>query len=109
MAEFQTENITSTATGSATGSSIAWPGGVGNCAITGTYSSGTAKLQYRLNPNFNFVDVGTHVTGTADFGGNFELPQCTIRAQVTGIAGTSPNLDVWVGVNKVRDVKKDFS
>lgn len=70
------------------GSAVAWPGGRGVFSVfAGTFAGATVKLQWSLD-NSNWLDVDqsgdTYVTKTAAGAGAFELPECWIKAVVSG-------------------------
>lgn len=71
---------------SATGSWVLWPGGRGAVKMTGTWSSATAKLQYRRDKNDAAgVDVdATNAALAANGMFGFELPPGEIRIAITG-------------------------
>ena len=63
---------------------VDWPGGAGTFCVYGTWAGSTAKLQFSPDLGTNWIDVGSDVTFTADNVGNFQLPQCKIRLNVSG-------------------------
>jgi len=69
---------------SATGSGVAWPGGIGAFQALGTFGGATVKLQALLVDGSTWSDVGVDVTLTAAGMGGFLLPPCLIRAAVSG-------------------------
>jgi len=81
---------------SATGSAVLWKGGRGMFSAVATWGGGTVKLQILLPDGATWVDVDksgdTFVTLTADGLGEFELPSCSIRANIA----TSTAVYAWV-------------
>lgn len=82
-------NITLISNGAATGGAKPWRGGRGVFSVPdGTFSGATVKLQWRPIGATAWLDVDrigdAFVTLTAAGGGGFELPQCDIRAAVSG-------------------------
>lgn len=78
-------------------SAIEWAGGQGHFAVFGTFSSGTAKLQYSLigDEEAGYKDVDTtDLSFTADGHGNFTLPPCHLRVNLS--SATTPDLDVFL-------------
>lgn len=71
---------------SATSAGFPWPGGRGVFAMPAATGSGTVKLQWSPDGGTTWLDVDrsgdTYVTLTAVGAGLFELPPCTIRANV---------------------------
>lgn len=76
-----TQKLDFLSNGSATSSALPWRGGKGTflCKATGY---GTVKLQVLGPDGSTWIDVGTDTTLTADGGGNFELPPCSLRVNV---------------------------
>lgn len=68
----------------ATGSAQAWPGGVGSFLVAGTFTGATVSLEVLGPDGSTYIAVSANTTLTAAGGGNFMLPQSTIRASVTG-------------------------
>lgn len=69
------------------GPSFVWPRGRGHIAATGTWGEASIKLQYSFDLS-TWIDA-TDDTGEvkvleANGGFNFELPDCYVRAYVTG-------------------------
>lgn len=83
---------------SATGSAVAWPGGLGSFSLpAGTIGGATVKLQWQPDGT-NWVDVDrspdTYVTFTSTgLSGLFQLPPANIRAAVSG--GTPSALNAY--------------
>jgi hypothetical protein len=72
---------------SATGAAVDWRGGKGTFSVySATFGGGTVKLQWSPDGGTTWLDVDksgdTYVTLTAIGAGNFELPECKIRAHV---------------------------
>jgi hypothetical protein len=78
------ERFTLISNGSATGSSVKWPGGKGTFVVTGTFGGATITLQFLGLDNTTWVDVGTEATLTAAGMCGFECGAGLIRAKVTG-------------------------
>ena len=82
----------------ATGSSATWGGGYGVFYCTGTFGSGTVKLQASYDNGTTWLDVDkspdTYVTFTANGHGEFTLPPCLVRANVSGATGASLNAGI---------------
>jgi len=73
--------------GSATGAAVQWRGGKGCFTVySATFGGGTVKLQWSPDDGTTWLDVDSgddaYVTLTAVGAGNFELPECQIRAHV---------------------------
>jgi len=82
-------NITLIDNGTATGPAKPWRGGRGVFSVpNGTFSGATVKLQWQPIGSSTWLDVDqggdTFVTLTAAGAAGFELPQCSIRAFVSG-------------------------
>lgn len=79
------------------GPAAAWPGGTGVFGVTGTFSGTTAKLQASLDLGATWVDVDRSgdvwCTLTAAGFGRFTLPECFIRAVLTG--GTPASINAY--------------
>lgn len=69
---------------SATGSAAIWPGGRGTFLVAGTFGGTTVTLQVLGPDGSTWLAVGTYTTMAAAGGGNFDLPQGQIRANVSG-------------------------
>lgn len=75
--------------GAATGSAVDWPGGLGTFVVDrGTFSGATVALQASYDGGTTWLAADrsgdTFTTFTAAGHGLFELPECKIRALVTG-------------------------
>ena len=70
--------------GSSTGNSFVWRGGRGHFAVSGTFGGSTVKLQFLGPDGSTWIDAGTYTTLTSSGGGSFDLPECQIRAAVSG-------------------------
>lgn len=83
---------------STTGAAFSWPGGRGVFSAIGTFGGGTCKLQWSPDSGVTWLDVDrsgdTFVTFTAAGSGGFELPQCSVRAVLSG--ATTPALSAAV-------------
>lgn len=93
--------FTAQAADGSSASTIEWPGGEGVFAASGTFGSGTCKLQWSADyPSAaaTWLDVDrsgdTFVTFTANGSGAFDLPHCWIRANLAG--STAPSLNATV-------------
>lgn len=73
--------ITLASNASADGAWFAWPGGMGEFRVEGSFP-GTVKLQCK-GPNGTAQDVGTDTTLSAAGGGIFYLGAGEIRAAIT--------------------------
>jgi hypothetical protein len=68
-----------------------WPGGEGNCAVQAAdFDSSTVKLQVSYDGGVTAIDVGPDVSFSANGIGNFILPQCQLRFNVSGGTPTTP-------------------
>jgi hypothetical protein len=72
-----------------TGSAVAWPGGPGTFIVDrGTFSGATVALQASFDGGVTWLPVDrageTFVTFTAAGAGNFALPECHLRAAISG-------------------------
>ena len=76
-------DLTLLSNAAATGAWLKWRGGQGLFTAEATWNGATVKLQFRT-VNDTVLDAGTDTTLTADGGGRFFLPQCEIRAFVSG-------------------------
>jgi hypothetical protein len=84
---------------SGNGASARWHGGRGVFAAYGTFGGGTVKLQWSPDDGTTWLDVdnGTsYVTFTANGSGGFELPNCLIRASLSG--ATSPSVSAMASI-----------
>jgi len=70
--------------GSATSPSVHWGGGRGVFSAAGTFSSATVSLQVLGPDGATWLDAGVDTTLTAAGLGVFDLPDCYIRASVSG-------------------------
>ena len=78
-------NIPLLVNAAATGASFPWGGGRGAFVVDkGTFSGATVKLQLSIDGQITWVDVGTETTLTAAGGGRFDVPNCFLRAAITG-------------------------
>jgi len=82
-------NITLISNGTATGQAKPWRGGRGVFSVPeATFGGATVKLQWQPIGSSAWLDVDqggdTFVTLTAAGAGGFELPECYIRAAVSG-------------------------
>lgn len=73
---------------STTGTAHDWPGGEGVFTAGGTFTE--CKLQFQ-DPADAWTDVGEYTTLSAAGGGKFILPNCKIRASLTGGSGVYAN------------------
>ena len=69
---------------SSTGDAYLWPGGTGMFSAAGTFGGATVKLQFLGPDGATWIDAGLETTLTAAGGALFDLPQCQIRAAVSG-------------------------
>lgn len=76
-----TQKLDFLSNGSATSGALQWRGGPGTFLVKAT-GFGTVKLQVLLPDGATWFDVGSDTTLTADGGGNFDLPPCSLRANV---------------------------
>lgn len=67
----------------ATGAAVNWPGGKGFFSVVGTFGGATVSLQF-LGPDGATWVTPTDGSVTAAGGFVFELPQCNVRALVSG-------------------------
>ncbi len=92
MARIATAQTTNAAT-----DAIGWAGGPGVFSAWGTWGGATAKLQWSPDGS-TWLDVDrsgdTFCTLTANGGGGFTLPPCTVRANITGGTAASLSADV---------------
>lgn len=70
--------------GSATSAGMLWTGGRGTFMASGTFGGATISLQFLAPNGTTWLDAGTYTTLTAAGAGNFDLPQCKVRASVSG-------------------------
>lgn len=70
--------------GSATGSSVSWPGGKGTFEVAGTFGGATVKLQVLGPDATTWLDVGLETTMTAAGIAMFYCRPGLIRASVSG-------------------------
>jgi hypothetical protein len=71
------------------GSGVVWPGGAGTFSFyAGTVGGATVSLKWSMDGGTTYQAVDrsgdTYVTFTALGSGNFELPPCFIKADVSG-------------------------
>jgi len=88
---------------SGNGNSAAWDhvGGMCTCAFVGTFSSGTAKLQFSPDDGSNFYDVdATNAALTADGVFDVQIAACKLRVNLAG--ASSPDVDVYYQQYDVR-------
>ena len=84
--------------GTVTGNAFIWRGGRGHFAAAGTFGGSTVKLQFLGPDGSTWIDAGTYTTLTSSGGGNFDLPECQIRASISG-GSPSGIFAVAVGVD----------
>ena len=72
-----------------------WNGGVGSFLVTGTLGTATVKLQMAVTGTTVWTDVGNDTTLTAAGIGNFQLPTCKLRANLSSNS-TATNADADV-------------
>jgi len=76
-----TKNLILANNASATTPAVQWMGGTGVFTASATFGGGTVKLQFQSDSGA-WVDVGPYTTLTADGGGVFTLPPCSIRVNI---------------------------
>lgn len=62
---------------------IAWPGGYGSMLASGTWGSGTLKLQFTINGGTTWVDVAS-ISLTANGHKEFNIGSCHLRMNLAG-------------------------
>jgi hypothetical protein len=89
-------NLNETISSNANSTVIDWHGGDGTLASTGTFSSGTVKLQASVDGGTTFFDAkdgdGANLTVAADGAFSFSIGSCKLRANMSGAtvaAGTA--------------------
>ncbi len=96
MADIETLELISA--GSATSGWERWAGGHGTFSVEGDPDGATLKLQmtFKDSPaSTDIIDVGSDVEFANAVGvGNFDLPECFLRANLSG--GTSPSVTARV-------------
>lgn len=70
--------------GNATGPTRIWNGGRGQFAVAGTLGGATVTLQVLGPDEATWLDVGEDAALDAAGVVNFDLPPCSIRAEVVG-------------------------
>jgi|TARA_R110000824_G_scaffold31783_5_gene103097 hypothetical protein len=79
---------------------VAWPGGVGQMVVEGTWGGGTVALQMSPDDSVTWVAIGGDATITADGVVSFNLNGCDIRLNLSGSTGA--NINGWL-TETVRD------
>ncbi len=79
-----------------------WPGGRGTFTVySATFGGGTVKLQWSPDQGVTWLDVDrsgdTYCTLTAVGSGNFDLPECLIRANVATATAVYAKA-IWTGI-----------
>ena len=89
-------NLTETISSNANSTVIDWHGGDGTVAATGSFNSGTIKLQASIDGGTTFFDAkdgdGANLTLTTDGAFSYSIGSCKLRANMAGAtaaAGTA--------------------
>jgi hypothetical protein len=94
MANTSLEQVFDGVSSNGNSSALDWPGGIGQMIVSGTFGSGTVKLQVSPDDGTTWVDVGGDAEVTAAAVVNFSLNSCDIRLNLSGSSGAS--LDGWL-------------
>ena len=92
MAAVDFPNLFDAQSGNASGTKIAWNGGIGTFQAWGAFEGATCKLQMAFDSGGAWTDVGDDVSFTAAGVGNFQLAPCWIRADLSGGGSPSPSV-----------------
>lgn len=85
--------VTETFTGDGNSSVVTWRGGVGEFQAQGDFGTGTAKLQWRMDSNEDWVDV-SGASLTSDGRSSFDIGPSELRVNLSG--SSSPDLKIRI-------------